>query len=91
MPCHELYLRGVEFHRQVPIPMFYKGVRLECGCQVDLIVNEEVIVELEAIEKVLAIHQAQLLTYMKLTGKNVGLLINFNVALLTHGITRRVL
>lgn len=89
--CHELHLRGLAFRRQLPIPTFYKGVRLGCGYQVDLIVGDEVVVELKAVEKVLHVHHAQLLTYMKLMGKNVGLLINFNVALLTQGITRMVL
>jgi GxxExxY protein len=65
----------------------YKGIKLDCGYRVDLVVQEEVIVELKCLERVLPIHQAQLL----LTGKQVGLLINFNVPLLTQGITRRVL
>jgi GxxExxY protein len=69
----------------------YKGIKLECGYRLDLIVQEEVIVELKCLERVLPIHEAQLLTYMRLTGKRVGLLINFNVPLLTQGITRRVL
>lgn len=89
--CHELHLRDVKSRRQVPIPVTYKGVSLDCGYQVDLIVNDEVVVELKAVEGVLPVHQAQLLTYMKLTHTSVGLLINFNVALLTRGITRRVL
>jgi GxxExxY protein len=69
----------------------YKGLSLDCGYQIDLIVQDEVVVELKAIEKVLPVHQAQLLTYMKLTQKTVGLLINFNVPILTQGISRRVL
>jgi GxxExxY protein len=89
--CHELHLRGIGFRRQVELPIEYKGVNLDCGYRVDLIVEEEVILELKCLEKVLPIHQAQLLTYMRLTGKKVGLLINFNVPLLTQGITRRVL
>jgi GxxExxY protein len=89
--CHELHLRGIGFRRQVELPVEYKGINLDCGYRVDLIVQEEVIVELKCLEKVLPIHQAQLLMYMRLTGKQVGLLINFNVPLLTQGITRRVL
>lgn len=89
--CHELHLRGLTFKRQVPVPVVYKGLSLDCGYQIDLIVQDEVVVELKAIEKVLPVHQAQLLTYMKLTQKTVGLLINFNVPILTQGISRRVL
>ena len=88
--CHELHLMGLNFRRQVPLPVVYKGVPLDCGYQIDLVVRDEVIVELKAVEQILPIHQAQLLTYLKLTGKRVGLLINFNVPVLTQGITRRV-
>ena len=89
--CHELHLLGIDFKRQVALPLSYKGLRLDCGYKLDLIVRDEVIVELKAIEKLLPIHEAQLLTYLRLTGKRVGLLINFNVPLLTQGIIRRVL
>jgi GxxExxY protein len=88
--CHELHLTGLSFRRQVPLPVIYKGLPLDCGYQIDLIVRDEVIVELKAIERILPIHQAQLLTYLKLAGKAVGLLITFNVPVLTQGITRRV-
>ena len=89
--CHELHLRGIEFRRQVELPVAYKGLKLDCGYKIDLVVRNEVILELKAVDHVLPIHEAQLLTYMKLTGKNVGLLINFNVSLLTRGIVRMVL
>jgi len=89
--CHELHLRGIGFRRQVDLPVEYKGLKLDCGYRLDLIVNEEVVVELKCVEKVLPVHEAQLLTYMQLTAKRVGLLINFNVPLLARGITRRVL
>jgi len=89
--CHELYLRGLSFERQVALPVSYKGLQLDCGCKIDVIVEREVVVELTAIEKILPVHEAQLLTYLKLSGKGVGLLINFNVPLLTRGIIRRVL
>jgi GxxExxY protein len=89
--CHELYLREISFRRQVELPVEYKGIKLDCGYRVDLIVQEEVILELKCVERVLPIHEAQLLTYMRLTGKGVGLLINFNVPVLAKGITRRVL
>jgi GxxExxY protein len=89
--CHELHLRGLDCKRQVPLPLLYKGLKLSCGYKIDLIVQEEVVLELKAVERLLPIHEAQLLTYLKLTGKSVGLLINFNVPLLTQGIIRRVL
>src|SRR5580698_3692118 len=89
--CHELHLRGIDFRRQIDLPVEYKGLKLDCGYRLDLIVHEEVVVELKCVERVLPVHEAQLLTYMLLTGKRVGLLINFNVPLLTKGITRRVL
>ena len=89
--CHELYLRGLSFERQVALPVSYKGLQLDCGYKIDLIVEREVVVELKAVEKILPVHEAQLLTYLKISGKRVGLLINFNVPLLTRGIIRRIL
>jgi GxxExxY protein len=89
--CHELHLRGLPFQYQIDLPVSYKGIKLDCGYKIDLIVSNEVIVELKAIERILPVHEAQLLTYLKLSGKPVGLLINFNVSLLTRGIIRRVL
>jgi GxxExxY protein len=68
-----------------------KGLQLDCGYKIDLIVGDEVILELKSIERILPVHEAQLLTYLKLSGKKVGLLINFNSSLLTQGIIRRVL
>jgi len=89
--CHELHLRDLPFRCQVDLPVSYKGLNLDCGYKIDLVVNEEVIVELKAVERILPVHEAQLLTYLKLSGKKVGLLINFNSSLLTQGIIRRVL
>jgi GxxExxY protein len=89
--CRELHLRGLPFKCQVDLPVSYKGLKLDCGYKIDLIVCEEVVVELKAVERILPVHEAQLLTYLKLSAKPVGLLINFNVALLTQGIIRRVL
>jgi GxxExxY protein len=89
--CHELHLRGLGFKRQIEIPVLYKGLKLDCGYKLDLIIQDEIILELKSVEKLLPVHEAQLLTYLKLTGKKVGLLINFNVPLLTQGIIRRVL
>ena len=89
--CHELNLRGHSFCRQVDLPVSYKGLRLDCGYKLDLVVDDEVILELKSVESILPVHEAQLLTYLKLSGKHVGLLINFNVPLLARGIVRRVL
>ena len=89
--CHELHLLGLTFERQVALPILYKGLQLDCGFKIDLIVEREVILELKSVEKILPVHEAQLLTYLKLASKRVGLLINFNVSLLTQGIIRRVL
>ena len=90
--CRELGLRGVAFQRQVSLPIEYKGVKLDCGYRLDLIVQDEVILELKCAEHLLPVHDAQLLTYLKLTHKRVGLIINFNVATLVKGgIVRKVL
>jgi len=89
--CHELHLRGLSFQRQVALPVSYKGLLLDCGYRIDLIVEQEIVVELKAIDKILPVHEAQLLTYLKMSGKRVGLLIDFNNPLLTQGIIRRIL
>jgi GxxExxY protein len=89
--CHELHLRGLPFQYQVDLPVSYKGIQLDFGYRIDLIVSNEVIVELKAIERILPVHEAQLLTYLKLSGKAVGLLINVNVPSRTREIIRRVL
>jgi GxxExxY protein len=89
--CHELHLRGLVFERQVALPVSYKGLQLDCGYRIDMVVEQEVVIELKAVDKILPVHEAQLLTYLKISGKRVGLLINFNVPLLTQGIIRRVL
>jgi GxxExxY protein len=89
--CHELHLRSLNFQRQVELPVIYKGLKLDCGYRLDVLVENAVVIELKAIEQIMPIHQAQLLTYLKLTAKKVGLLINFNVAILKNGIVRRVL
>lgn len=85
--CHELHLRALRFQRQVSVPVIYKGVSLDCGYRLDLIVEDTVILELKCVERVLAI---QLLTYLKLLDKPVGFIINFNVPVLRHGIVRKV-
>jgi GxxExxY protein len=88
---HELELRGVRHQSQRPVPVAYKGVNLGDDLRLDLVVADQLIVELKAVEKLLPIHEAQLITYLKLTGLHVGLLINFNVRLLKEGIKRIVL
>ena len=89
--CRELKLRNVPYECQVPLPLIYKGDKVEAGFRIDLLVAEKVVVEIKAVEKLLPVHDAQLLTYLKLTKKRVGLLINFNVPLLKEGIRRKVL
>ena len=87
--ARELALAGISFEVQVPLPVEYKGVRLDCGYRVDLLVEKKLIVELKVVEKFLPIHIAQILTYMKLARVSVGLLINFNVKLLKEGGIKR--
>lgn len=89
--CAEFGLGGISFRRQVPVPLVYKGLTVDCDYRIDLIVQDRVVVELKAVEKLLAVHEAQLLTYLRLTGLRVGLLINFNVPVLRNGIIRRVM
>ena len=86
----ELELRDVQFEFQKPLPLSYKGVKLDCGYRLDLLVAGMVIVEIKSVESLAPIHEAQLLTYLKLTGIKVGLLINFNVVVLKNGIRRLV-
>lgn len=88
--AHELGLRGLAVIRQRPLPVRYKGLILEDSYRPDLIVAEQVIVEIKSVSALLSVHQAQLLTYLKLTGLRVGLLINFNVAVLKSGLKRMV-
>ena len=89
--CRELALRRIKFERQLPLPVEYKGVKLDCGYRLDLLVSGAVVVEIKALDSLLPIHEAQLLTYLKLGGWRVGLLINFCVDVLKHGIKRKVL
>ena len=89
--CKELTLRQIPFERQRPLPMEYKGLKLECGYRLDLLVADTVVLEVKAVDAIIPIHEAQLLTYMKLGGWKVGLLINFNVPILKQGIKRLVL
>ena len=88
--CRELEMQGLRFARQVLLPVRYKDIDLDCGYRMDLVVEESVIVEIKAVEGILPIHEAQLLTYLRLTGQRVGLLINFNVPVLKQGVRRLV-
>jgi len=89
--CHELKLRNLNFERQIVVPVTYKGVILDCGYRLDLLVQETVILELKSVDRIHPIFEAQLLTYMRMLHKPVGLLINFNVPILRNGIVRKVL
>jgi len=88
--ARELELRNIPFEYEEPLPLEYKGLRLDCGYRMDLVVANAVIVEVKTVKALAPIHEAQLLTYLKLTGVKVGLLINFNVEVLKSGIRRMV-
>ena len=88
--CRELELRGINFERQVPLPLNYKGLKLDCGYRLDLLVEDKVIVELKTVEAIAPIHEAQILTYLKMRYVRLGLIINFNARLLVEGIRRLV-
>jgi GxxExxY protein len=88
--CHELSLRNLKTERQVPIPLVYKDVKLECGYRLDMVVEKKVVLELKSIEAFSPVHEAVMLTYLRLSGFKVGLLINFNVTILKDGIRRFV-
>ncbi|MCB9110888.1 MAG: GxxExxY protein [Anaerolineales bacterium] len=88
---YESKLRNIPLEHLVDLPLNYKGIQLDAGYMIDLIFDKRVIVELKAVERIIPVHEAQLLTYMRLTGIRVGLLINFNVPVLKDGIYRRVL
>lgn len=86
--CFELAQRGLRFERQVPLPVVYKGIKLDCGYRMDIVVEGLVVLELKSVENLLPIHEAQILTYLKLSDHPLGLLINFNVSFLRQGIRR---
>ncbi|NDV45907.1 GxxExxY protein [Paludibacter sp. 221] len=85
---YELNKTGLNVVRQVPLPVVYKEIKLECGYRIDILVEDSVIIELKSVENFTSVHEAQILTYMKIANKPIGLLINFNVALLKNGIKR---
>ena len=88
--CHELGIWGLSFERQKLLPVIYKGKQLDCGYRLDIVVENKIIVELKSCEKIELIHKAQLLTYLKLAGLTLGLLLNFNVPFMRDGIVRIV-
>ena len=86
--AHELLNHGFIVERQIPVPIVYKNIKLECGYRIDLLVENSVILELKSVDLLAPVHEAQILTYMKFANKKIGLLINFNVALLKDGFRR---
>ena len=89
--CYELKTSGVVFQRQVPLPVVYKGIRLDCGYRMDVVVEDRVILELKTVECLIPVHDAQTRTYLKLSGLHTGLILNFNTPVLRDGIRRMVL
>jgi len=87
----ELELHDLSFQQQVELPLVYKDVKLDCGYRIDFVVEQKVVIELKAVEGILPVHEARLLTYLRLSGLRLGLLFNFNVPVLKDGIRRRVL
>ena len=88
--CHELNIGGLSLERQKPLAVQYKRINLDCGYRLDVVVEDAIILELKSCEKIDPIHKAQLLTYLKLSGLKLGLLLNFNVTLMREGIVRIV-
>ena len=88
--CHELSFGGLSLERQKPLALSYKGITLDCGYRLDLVVENAIILELKSCDKIDPIHKAQLLTYLKLSGLNLGLILNFNVSIMRDGIVRIV-
>jgi len=89
--CHELKLQCVAFERQKPLPLEYKGIKLDCGYRMDVVADGKAVVEIKCADKILPVHEAQLLTYLKLSGLRVGLIINFHTCYIKDGIKRLVL
>src|SRR5207253_378674 len=89
--CHELFVQGLPFEKVYPLPLQYKGIHLECGYRIDIVVASLVVVEVKSVEVLAPIHDAQLLTYLRIGGYKLGLLINFNVVVLKDGIHRRIM
>ena len=89
--CHELELRGFKVRREVPLPVIYKVIKLDCGYRIDLIVDEKVVIEVKTVDKLIPVHEAQRLTYLKLSGIRIGLLVNFHSAVIRNSIKRMIL
>jgi GxxExxY protein len=89
--CHDLKSDGIAYVRQMPLPVTYKGVRLDCGYRLDVVVERQLIIEIKAVERLMPIHEAQMLTYLRLSGRKVGLLLNFSSVVLKDGLRRFVL
>ena len=88
--CHELHMQKLSIERQKPLPVQYKSIKLDCGYKLDMVVEESIVLELKSCERIKPIHKVQLLTYLKLTGVNLGLLLNFNSVVMRNGIVRMV-
>ena len=89
--CYELATHDIEFARQVPLPITYKEIKLDCGYRMDLVIDRSLVIEVKAIERLNPIHDAQLLTYLRLSGHRIGLLMNFHAILLKVGLRRLML
>jgi len=89
--CYELASHGIRFHRQVPLPVVFKSVRLDCAYRLDLAIEDMLVAELKTVDRILPVHEAQLLTYLRLSGRTTGLILNFHVPVLKDGIKRLVL
>ena len=89
--CHEFAIRKIGFQKQKPIPLVYKEIKLNCGFRLDLLVEKRIVVELKSVDALAPIHEAIMLTYLRLSGHKLGLLINFNVSILKKGIRRFIM
>ena len=88
--CHELQFRGLSFERQKPLLLEYRGIKLDCDYQIDIVVENKVILELKCVDSITPVHEAQLLTYLRLSGLKIGLIPNFHVSLMRDGVKRLV-
>jgi GxxExxY protein len=89
--CFELHADGTQFERQVALPVIYKTVKLDCAYRMDIVVEQRLVIEVKSVDRLMPIHEAQMLTYLRLSGHKVGLLMNFNTAILKNGLRRLVL
>jgi GxxExxY protein len=89
--CYELKESGLAYDRQTPLPITYKTIKLDAGFRMDVVVNEELVVEVKSVDRLMAIHEAQMMTYLRLSSKRVGLLMNFNTVVLKDGLKRIVM